>query len=107
WAINLAREVDGTNNGYGWACPVNPAGAAAQANSDTLVIRRVGEDPIPAAALDADTMYVQSARFQDGQIFVGNVVPAGFAAGSSQTHQLVVNGYYVSTRSTLGNDVPS
>jgi type IV pilus assembly protein PilW len=105
WTINLANEVDGTNNAYNWVCA--PFGGAAQANADTLIVRRVSEDPvIPLAGV----MQVQSARFQDGQLFVGNAVPAGFAAGASQTHRLTVNGYYVSPTSSLstpGNQVPS
>jgi type IV pilus assembly protein PilW len=105
WTINLAREVNGTNNAYNWGCA--PFGGAAQPNSDTLVIRRVTEDAIPAAALQAGTMYVQSARFQDGQIFVGNAVPAGFLPGTSETHQLMVSGYYVSPTSAVGPRVPS
>jgi type IV pilus assembly protein PilW len=105
WSINLDAAVGGTNNGYGWACAPN---GAAQATSDTLMIRRVSEDPM--LLLNAGTMYVQSARFRDGQIFVGNAVPAGFLPATSATHQLVVNGYYVSTNSSLdtpGNPVPS
>jgi type IV pilus assembly protein PilW len=105
WAINLNEEVGGTNNAYGWACAAN---GGAQANADTLVVRRVSEDPVVP---QAGTMYVQSARFQDGQIFVGAVVPPGFLpAPLSQTHQLMVDGYYVSPTSTLstpGNNVPS
>ena len=106
WTINVTTEVGGTNNGYAWACAA--FGNGAQAQTDTLVIRRVTEDPI--AVLQANTMYVESARFMDSQIFVGNVVPAGFPAGTSQTHALMVFGYYVSQNSSLdtpGNPVPS
>ncbi len=106
WTINVVTEVDGTNNGYGWACAA--FGGAAQPQTDTLVIHRVTEDPVPV--LQANTMYLQSARFRDSQIFVGNVVPAGFPAGTSQTHALMVFGYYVSQNSSLdtpGNPVPS
>ena len=106
WTIDLTTEVGGTNNGYGWACAA--FGDGAQAQADTLVIHRVTEDAIPL--LQADTMYLQSARFRDSQIFVGNPVPAGFAAVTSQTHALMVFGYYVSQNSSLdrpGNPVPS
>lgn len=104
WSVNLMAPVDGTNDGYGWACA---AFGTAQATSDTLVVRRVSEDPV---APIANTLYVQSARFQESQLFVGPAVPTGFLPATSQTHQLVVNGYYVSQNSTLdtpGNDVPS
>jgi hypothetical protein len=105
WSVNLADEIDGTNNAYGWACAPRDA---AQPGADTLVIRRVAEDaagvPVP------DTLYVQSARFQDGQLFVGPAVPPGFVPATSQTHRLVVSGYYVNQNSVLdtpGNAVPS
>jgi type IV pilus assembly protein PilW len=106
WTVDLTREVEGANNAYTWACA--PFGGAAQPNADTLVVRRVTVDPIPAP--QAGTMYVQSARFQDGQLFVGAAVPAGYVPGTSETHQLRVSGYYVSptsTMSTPGNRVPS
>jgi type IV pilus assembly protein PilW len=106
WTINLTAEVGGTNNGYGWACAA--FGGGAQAQADTLVVRRVTEDPIPV--LQAGTMYVQSARFWDSQIFVGNAVPPGIPLATSQSHALIVNGYYVSQNSSLdtpGNPVPS
>jgi type IV pilus assembly protein PilW len=105
WSVNLLSEVDGTNNGYAWACP---AFGAAVPTADTLVVRRVVEDP--AVVVQANTLYVQSARYQNSQIFVGPVVPAGYPPGFSQSHQLVANGYYVSNNSSLdtpGNTVPS
>jgi type IV pilus assembly protein PilW len=106
WTINLDIEVGGTNNGYGWACA--PFGGGAQPGADTIVVRRVSEDAV--AAPQPGVMYVQSGRFQDGQLFVGPTVPLGFAPGTSETHQLMVTGYYVSPNSTLdtpGNPVPS
>ncbi len=106
WTIDLQTEVDGNNNGYGWACAA--FGTGAQPQADTLVVHRVTEDPIPL--LQADTIYLQSARFRDSQLFVGAAVPAGFLAVNSQTHALMVAGYYVSQNSSLdtpGNPVPS
>jgi type IV pilus assembly protein PilW len=104
WSINLDNAVGGTNNGYGWACA---AFGAAQPGADTLEIRRVSEDPVVPVP---NTMYVQSARFRDGQIFVGAAVPPDFLAATSATHQLMTSGFYVSQNSTLdtpGNPVPS
>ncbi len=106
WTINLTAEVGGTNNGYGWACAA--FGGGAQPQADSLVVRRVAEDPTPL--LQAGTMYLQSARFWDSRIFVGTAAPAGIPGGSSQIHALRVSGYYVSQNSSLdtpGNPVPS
>jgi type II secretory pathway pseudopilin PulG len=100
--LNLNEAVDGTNNTYNWACaPGGGVGAAAVPNSDTLIVRRTSEDAIAAAALVANVLYVQSTRSQLGQIFAGTVLPAGFNAATSETHRLVVNGYYVSNMSAI------
>lgn len=113
FSVNLDTPIGGTNNIAGFPAPgcASAFSAAAQAGSDTLVIRRGTEDEIPAAAIDDDRLYVQSARFQDSQIFLGVAgVPAGYPAGTSQTHTLVVSGYYVSRTSSLstpGNLIPS
>ncbi len=107
WSINLAEEVGGTNNGYGWACAA--FASAPQPSADTLVLRRASEDPVPLP-LDGGTLYLQSARFQDSQLFMGPIVPAGYLPTTSQTHRLIVSGYYVSANSSLdtpGNSVPS
>jgi type IV pilus assembly protein PilW len=106
WSINLNNAVTGTNNNYALGCAA--FGGAAQPLADTLEIRRVSEDPVALPL--AGTMYVQSARFMDGQIFVGPGIPAGYLPGTSQSHRLIVNGYYVSPNSSLdtpGNPVPS
>jgi type IV pilus assembly protein PilW len=103
WTINLDQAVAGSNNGYGFGC----AGTTPAANADTLVVRRVSEDPAPLP-LTAGTLYIQSMRGTgESQIFTGPAVPAGFNALTSQTHSLVVNGFYVSTSSSLGAGVPS
>lgn len=107
WVINVADEVNGTNNRYGWTCP--PFGRSAQPAADTVVVRRVSEAP-NAPPLQGGTLYVQSARFEDSQLFVGPFIPAGYLPATSQTHRLIVHGYYVSAHSSLdtpGNDVPS
>jgi len=114
WSLNVAAEVDAWNNipstlAWPWGgCAVGPvAGSNVQPNTDALVVRRVAEDPV--VVVPANTLFVQSARFQDSQIFVG-AVPGGYPAGTSQSHRLIVNGYYVSQNSSLdtpGNPVPS
>lgn len=104
WAVNLDAEVGGTNNGYAWQCSAN---GGAQPQADTLVVRRAAEEPSAAAE---NTLQIQSAPVQDSRLFVGDALPAGYTAAGSQTHRLVVNGYYVSPTSSLstpGNAVPS
>lgn len=106
WSVNLDAAIDGTNNVYAWTCTPY-AGAGAMPGSDTLIVRRVEEAPSAPAP---NRLHVQSARFQEGQLFVGADVPEGYSSETSETYRLVVNGYYVSPTSSLStadNPVPS
>jgi type IV pilus assembly protein PilW len=113
WVIDLDNPIVATNNGYAWGCAGNFVDGGAN-GSDSFVVRRVAENALTAAqvgAAAAGTLFVQSSRggTLDGQLFSG-AVPAGFDPATDELHQLVVNGYYVSTRSTetfAGANVPS
>lgn len=104
WSIDLERVVDGTNNQYDWpGCA--PFGPGAQPNTDTLVIRRVSEDPdlVPSAR----SLYVQAARFRTSQLFLGPSIPPGFASDTTASHRLITHGYYVSQASDADPTRPS
>jgi type IV pilus assembly protein PilW len=103
WSIDLDAGFAATNGSYSWDC--GAYGDGAQASSDTLVVRRAAEEA--TATPVANTLYIQSARFQDSQLFVGATIPAGYSAATSESHELVVDGYYVSQSSALGDDIPS
>jgi type IV pilus assembly protein PilW len=103
WSIDLDAGLTAANGDYDWDC--DAFGDGAQANSDTLVVRRAAEEATATPA--ANTLYIQSARFQDSQLFEGATVPAGYSAATSESHELVVDGYYVSQSSVLGDDIPS
>jgi prepilin-type N-terminal cleavage/methylation domain-containing protein len=104
WLIDLDHFVQSTNNAYGFGCG---ARSVAIPNADTLVVRHAAENAVPASSLTVNTMYVQTSRFQDGRIFNDGVLPPGFAAADSETHALIVNGYYVDRDSSLGANFPS
>jgi type IV pilus assembly protein PilW len=101
----LAVAVGGTNNGYQFSCV---AWGTAELASDTLVVRRASEDPEVGALVGAATLRIQSTRSpaDPPEIFVGTAVPARFDPATSQTHQLLMNGYYIDRQSSLGA-VPS
>lgn len=103
WSIDLDAGFEATNGSYAWGCAAH--GDGAQANSDTLVVRRAAEQA--TATPVANTLYIQSARFQDSQLFEGPTLPTGYSATTSESHELVVDGYYVSQSSALGDDIPS
>jgi len=109
WAIDLARPIDGDDNGYSLACA---ASGGSVGNSDVVTVRRVSVQPV---ALEAGRLQVQSTRIQ-GELFEAGAVPAAFlpvtnhpitGAPSSATHNLMVNSYYVSPTSTLIPGVPT
>jgi type IV pilus assembly protein PilW len=100
WVLNLGMPIDGSNNSYDLACL---AKGGSQANSDIITIRRASVTPAP---LEAGRLQVQSTRIQ-GQIFSDGVIPGGFTAADSATHNLIVTSYYVSPTSTLINGVPT
>lgn len=111
WAINLASYADGSNNSYGLSCG---AFGTASATADVLTIRRSSE--IRPATLDENHIFLQTSRIQ-GQLFVPDstcldpedvaCIPSAYAPPASQSRELVVHSYYVSTRSTMRTDVPS
>jgi prepilin-type N-terminal cleavage/methylation domain-containing protein len=101
----LDIAVGGSNNSYQFSCA---AQGTAETNADTLVVRRASEDPELGALVGGATLRLQTARSPaiEPQIFVGTAVPGGFNAATSQTHRLLVSGYYVDRQSSLGA-VPS
>jgi type IV pilus assembly protein PilW len=102
WALDLGRPVVGSNNNYVLPCAAVGTGGA-QANSDVVTTRRatVAATPPNAARLQIQTTRIQGALFDDGNM------PTGFTAVDSETHDLLVNSYYVAANSTLIPGVPA
>lgn len=100
WALNLARPVEGIDNGYTLPCAAN---GGAQADSDVVTVRRatVGAEPLQAGRVQIQTTRVQGRLFSDGGF------PAGFDPATSETHSLLVNSYYVAANSDLIPGVPT
>jgi type IV pilus assembly protein PilW len=92
WTINLNQAVQGTNNSYNWACGGT---APVETNSDTLVVRRAGDDLVTPPNV-ANQIAIVSSRF-NGTLFNVAATPAGYdvAGGRAQIHRLMVSGYYV------------
>jgi type IV pilus assembly protein PilW len=109
WAFDLARPIDGNDNGYNLPCATL---GGVQGNSDLITIRRATVQPV---APEAGRLQLQSTRIQ-GELFETLAVPPAFlpitinpitGAPSSATHTLMVNSYYVSPTSTLIPGVPT
>jgi type IV pilus assembly protein PilW len=110
WVINLDEYLGGSNNSYGLQC----AASNYQDDSDVVVIRRANE--ARPAVLDPNRVYLQTSRIQ-GTLFVPNAactlptnptcIPAAYLPPASESRELEARAYYVSSQSTLRNDVPS
>lgn len=103
FSIDLNNAIAGDNNGFPYAgCP--PFGAGAQANSDTLIVRRATTVSVPP---QAGRLQVQSDRIRV-QLFADGGLPPGFAAPpQSQTNNVTLSAFYVSQDSVLGAGIPS
>ena len=109
WAFDLARPIDGDDNGYDLPCA---ALGGVQGSSDLITIRRATVQPVLP---EAGRLQLQSTRIQ-GELFETLAIPPAFlpitfhpitGAPSSATHRLMVNSYYVSPTSTLIPGVPT
>ena len=100
WALDLINPLVGTNNTYTLPCA---ADGGAQANSDVFTTRRATVAQTP---LEAGRIQIQSTRLQ-GELFNDGNVPTGFDPITSETHNLLVNSYYVAASSTLIPGVPT
>ena len=99
WALDLARPVNGDNN-YALLCA--PLGAA-QPNSDVVTTRRA---TVAASPLQPGRLQIQTTRIH-GELFDDGTVPSAFDPLASETHNLLVNSYYVAASSTLIPGVPT
>ena len=100
WALDLAQPLVGSNNAYTLPCA---ADNGAQLNSDVITARRA---TVAASPLAAGRIQIQSTRVQ-GELFNDGNIPTGFDALTSETHNLLVNSYYVSADSQLIPGVPT
>ncbi len=110
WAVKLPAYIEGSNNGYGLACPEF---GTAVAGSDELTIRhasaqRIGDPGAPLLGATAGQIKVQTSLVQ-GTLFPGTTVPPGYAPAPplSESRALVVNGYYVDQDSDQAPGTPS
>ena len=102
WAFDVARPVNGSNNGYNLAC--GAIGGAAQGNSDTITIRRGSLAPAP---LTNGTLQLVTNRMTGGIVDDGTLPPVITNPLTAVTHNLVVNSYYVAANSQLIPGAPT
>jgi type IV pilus assembly protein PilW len=100
WAVKLPAYVEATDDAYGLGCAEF---GTAMGGADTLTVRRASANLVPATA---GLIKVQSSRMQ-GSLFSGSALPAGYAAGLSETRALVAHGYYVDQASEMDPNMPS
>lgn len=100
WALDVSRPVQGDNNNFALVCA---AVGGAQINSDTVTTRRA---TVAISALQPGRLQIQTTRIQ-GELFDDGTVPSAFDPVASETHNLLINTYYVAASSTLIPGVPT
>lgn len=102
-ATTLNREVAAVDESVGYAVGVPcPASSVARPDSDVLIVRHVSQQP---AVPTAGRLQVRS-DLATADLFNTGVNPAGYGP-LAQTHDLVVNVYYVDNGSNLDPTLPS
>jgi type IV pilus assembly protein PilW len=109
YVIDLLQTVQGADNRYDFAPAgddCDPVGAGAQANTDTLTLRRAS---LTSALPDANKLqlFVSRQSPTNNLIFKANASPRTVVAGMEEVRDLVVQGYYVSQDSIGLEGVPS
>lgn len=105
WALDLMRPVEGTDNSYSLpsaTCAARGDGGA-QANSDTLTIRRATVEQV---APEAGRLQIQTTRVS-GKLFKDGTAPPELDSPMAETHDLLVSTYYVAKSSDLIPGVPT
>jgi type IV pilus assembly protein PilW len=101
WALDLTVPIEGSDNDYGLPC--TPQGGEQQ-DSDVITVRRAAAEAKIAA--EDGPVQIQTTRTQ-GMLFSGETVPSLFDPLNSETHDLLVNSYYVAQSSGLIPGVPT
>jgi len=111
WAIRLDEYLGGSNDGYGLTCP---AVGTASPTSDMLVVRRAAD--VSPSTFVANRIHLQTTR-TTGALFVATsgctsprnaaCLPPAFDPAVSQSRELVVHAYYVSTGGSLRPGLPA
>jgi len=106
FAVNVIATIQGSNNSYGLAC--GALGGGAQANADTLTIRRASTPPANGlGAATANRLQVLVSRLSPTTqyLFADGNLPAtpALKANLVQVRDLIVRTYYVARNSTNPN----
>ena len=102
-AFNFAQPVTAVDESVGYAAGIPcPANTVARADSDALIVRHVTQQQTAPAA---GRLQVRS-DLGAGDLFNGGANPGGYGP-LAQTHDLVVNIYYVDSGSNLDPNLPS
>jgi type IV pilus assembly protein PilW len=113
FAVDFSMPIQGTNNGYLDTYPtaaLQPAcaaaGGAAQAGSDTLTIRRVSTDDVPAT-LNRLQVYVSRLQLSSALLFNNGTAPGAITANMTGVRDLIVRSFYISPNSDIAVGVPA
>jgi type IV pilus assembly protein PilW len=108
FAVNVIATIQGSNNSYGLGCDPPAAAGTAQANTDTLTIRRASTPPangVGAAVATRLQVLVSRLSPTNQYLFADGSLPTtpALKANQVQVRDLIVRTYYVAANSTSPN----
>lgn len=102
-ALTLTQEVAAVDESIGYVAGVPcPAANVARPDSDVLIVRHVSQQPVPPTP---GRLQIRS-DLGASDLFNNGINPLGYGP-LAQTHDLVVNVYYVDNGSNLDPTLPS
>jgi len=117
WALDLNREVrvvdddytaldPGTGNAE-LPCPPPWGTGSVRDQSDALVLRHASGAPTAPLAGRIQVRSDLASGIESGILFNDGINPPTWGGAGAQTHDVVINVYYVSDRSDFSENVPS
>lgn len=98
--LDLAAAIDGSDDGYNLPCAPF---SEARAGSDVLIVRHASGQPV---LLQAGQLQLQSS-LAGARLFDDGLLPAGYDAATSGTHDLQIHAYYIDNSSSFDAGSPS
>ena len=106
YALYLIKTIEGSNNAYSVDCAVAAEATAAQANADTLTIRRASTEAVAANAAMLQ-LYTTRMSKNGHQIFISATAPGSLKTDEREVRNLTFRLYYVGTGSRVRAGFPT
>jgi type IV pilus assembly protein PilW len=103
FTIDLRQPIEGINSDFTLPCAAGPAGSAASATADTVIVRRADEESV--AADDQRVQIFTTVGGANSRVFNSDTAPGAIVVDpvlgpQAAVHDLIVRAYYISQSSS-------